>query len=69
MIRLGIPYTSHYFDCCLVSGVWKDTADLSIVTILSNIDIVAVDHLEKLLACPHLLLLNVVTEKFGDPSC
>jgi hypothetical protein len=32
----GSPFFSHCFDCCFVSGVWKDTIDSSIVTILSN---------------------------------
>ncbi len=33
----GAPFTSHCLLFCLVWGVWKDTADSSMVTIRSNI--------------------------------
>ncbi len=32
----GCPFGSHCIDCCFVSGVWKETADSSMVTILSS---------------------------------
>ncbi len=35
----GWLFGSHCFGCCFVSGVWKDTADSSIVTMLSSIAI------------------------------
>jgi hypothetical protein len=37
LIGPGAPFTSHYLLCCLVWGMWKDTADSSMVTIQSNI--------------------------------
>ncbi len=37
LIGPGAPFTSHCLDCCLVCGVWNDTADSSMVTIWSNI--------------------------------
>jgi hypothetical protein len=39
MMGPGWPFGSHCFDCCSVSGVWKDTADSFIVTMLSSIAI------------------------------